>query len=213
MASVRLRARPGIVAAMRPSSLLAAALGVVACAACAGDVPAKPDARPDVGPKPEVVLSTTLGELVVRLEPVEMPITTENFLAYVDAGFYDGTLIHRVVPGWVIQGGGYTAGLAPKPAMAPIPLETSDRVTHVHGAISMARTSDPDSATSQWFIVDARGAEPPPQRQLDGQYAAFGVLIEGDDVLAAITAVTTGSAGELDDVPVTEITVTAATRR
>ncbi len=181
--------------------------------ACAGEPEIAPDARPDVGTKPEVVLATSLGDLVVRLEPVEMPITTANFLAYVDAGWFDGTLIHRVDPDWVIQGGGYTTGLAAKPAMAPIALETSDRVPHVHGAISMARTSDPDSATTQWFIVDWPHTSPPVQAQLDGAYAAFGNVIEGLDVLAAITAVATGSAGGLDDVPLAEITVTSATRR
>jgi peptidyl-prolyl cis-trans isomerase A (cyclophilin A) len=181
--------------------------------ACTGEVPAAPDARPDDGPKPEVVMATSLGDLVVRLEPVEMPITTANFLAYVDAGWYDGTLVHRVDPDWVIQGGGYTTGLVPKTAMDPIPLETSDQVPHVHGAISMARTSDPDSATSQWFIVDWTSAGTPPHGQLDGEYAAFGNVIEGLDVLAAITAVSTGTVGELDDVPIEEITVTSVTRR
>lgn len=183
-------------------------------AACSdpGNVTA-PDAMPDVDDKPEVVLSTTLGDLVVRLEPVEMPITTGNFLSYVDAGWYDGTLIHRVVPDWVIQGGGYTTGLAPKAGEPPIALETSDLVRHVHGAISMARTRDRDSATSQWFIVDWTGAGTPPQAQLDGDYAAFGILIEGFDVLAEITAVPTGPMGGLENVPVTEITVTSAARR
>jgi len=182
-------------------------------AACTGEVPARPDARPDDGPATEVVLATSLGDLVVRLEPVEMPITTANFLAYVDAGWYDGTLIHRVEPDWVIQGGGYTTGLVAKTAMDPIALESSDLVPHVHGAISMARTSDPDSAASQWFIVDWPHATTPPQRQLDGEYAAFGVVIEGLDVLAAIAAVPTGSAGGLDNVPTTEVTVISATRR
>jgi peptidyl-prolyl cis-trans isomerase A (cyclophilin A) len=191
---------------------LAAMLFLFAACSDPGGVPA-PDAMPDVGDKPEVVLATSLGDLVVQLEPVEMPITTGNFLSYVDDGWYDGTLIHRVEPDWVIQGGGYTTGLAPKAADPPIVLETSDQVRHVHGAISMARTSDPNSATTQWFIVDWTGAGTPPQAQLDGDYAAFGILIEGFDVLAEITAVSTGSAGGLDNVPVTEITVTSARRR
>src|SRR5688572_10103180 len=122
---------------------LRAIVALLLFGACTGEVPAAPDARPDDGSGPEVVMATSLGDLVVRLEPVEMPITTANFLAYVDAGWYDGTLIHRVEPDWVIQGGGYTTGLVPKAAMDPIPLETSDQVLHVHGAISMARTSDP----------------------------------------------------------------------
>ena len=163
---------------------------------------------------PVVVMETTLGDLVVQLDPVNMPITTANFLAYVDSGFYDGTLIHRVVDDWVIQGGGYAPGLVPLTPMAPIPLETSPLVSHVHGAISMARTMDPNSATSQWFIVDWPATGTPPQpMQLDGQYAAFGVLIEGFDVLEMITQVMTGTSGGLMDVPVTEIVVTAAYRR
>jgi len=132
----------------------------------------------------------------------------------VDTGFYDGTLVHRVDDGWVIQGGGYTSGLTPKAPGAPIVLETSPNVSHVHGAISMARTSDPDSATSQWFIVDWPATGTPPQPgQLDGQYAAFGIVIEGLDVLAAISEVATTSAGGLDDVPVTEVVMTSAHRQ
>jgi cyclophilin family peptidyl-prolyl cis-trans isomerase len=188
------------------------AIAVVAlvAAACGGDGGSSPDA----GGRPEVVLSTTMGDLVVELRGDVMPVTTSNFLGYVDAGFYDGTLIHRVVDDWVIQGGGYTTGLSPKPGGAPIPLETSPEVSHVHGAISMARTSDPDSATTQWFIVDWPDQGTPPQpAQLDGGYAAFGVLVEGFDVLAAITQVATTTVAPLQDVPVDEIVVTSARRR
>src|SRR5687768_13666236 len=102
---------------------LAVVLLLLAACSDPGSVPA-PDAMPDVEDKPEVVLATSLGDLVVRLEPVEMPITTGNFLSYVDDGWYDGTLIHRVEPDWVIQGGGYTTGLAPKAGDPPITLET-----------------------------------------------------------------------------------------
>lgn len=185
--------------------------------ACGGDSPADPDAAPSAdadGTKPIVVLSTTLGDLVLQLEPGEMPITTANFLSYVDAGWYDGTLVHRVEDDWVIQGGGYTSGLAPKTPNAPIDLETSSNVTHVHGAISMARTSDPNSATTQWFIVDWPETGTPPQPgQLDGDYAAFGVLIEGFDVLAAMTQVPTSTVDTLQSVPDTEIVVSSAARR
>jgi cyclophilin family peptidyl-prolyl cis-trans isomerase len=163
---------------------------------------------------PEVVLETTMGSLVVRLAESEMPTTTANFLAYVDSDFYDATLIHRVVQDWVIQGGGYSSGLVSKTPNAPIPLETSSNVKHVHGAISMAHSSDPDSATSQWFIVDwPDSADSRQPSELDGQYAAFGVLIEGFDVLEAISQVETQSTGGLDDVPVTEILVSSARRR
>jgi peptidyl-prolyl cis-trans isomerase A (cyclophilin A) len=162
----------------------------------------------------EVVLETTLGNMVVRLADAEMPVTTANFLTYVDSGFYDDTLVHRVIDDWVIQGGGYSSGLVPKSPNPPIVLETSSAVGHVHGAISMARTSDPNSATSQWFIVDwPTNGTPPQPAQLDGQYAAFGIVIEGLDVLEAITQVTTGSQGGLTDVPAVEVLVTAARRR
>lgn len=186
-------------------------------AACGGDPSADPDAAPTAdadGTAPVVVVSTSLGDLVVRLAHDEMPITTANFLSYVDEGWYDGTLIHRVEDDWVIQGGGYTSGLTAKTRRAPISLETSAQVSHVHGAISMARTSDPNSATTQWFIVDwPEDGTPPQPGQLDGEYAAFGVLIEGFDVLAAITQVSTGTVDTLQNVPDTEIVVTSAARR
>jgi cyclophilin family peptidyl-prolyl cis-trans isomerase len=188
---------------------LAVLAGLVSLAACGDDGPAvDPDA-----PKPVVVMATRFGDLVVELEAAEMPRTTANFLAYVDAHWYDGTLIHRVDADWVIQGGGYTTGLTPKPAMDPIDLETSARVPHVHGAISMARTADPDSATSQWFIVDWPHASDGPQPQLDGAYAAFGNVIEGLDVLDLITGEPVHTVGALENVAVSEIVVTTATRR
>ena len=202
------------------SSLPIALLTSLACLSGCGGSPADDpiDAAPAVidaaAGNPIVVLETTMGNLVVELFPEHMPITTANFLAYVDADFYDGTLIHRVDDDWVVQGGGYSSGLSEETPGAPIVLETSAAVSHVHGAISMARTSEPDSATSQWFICDWPESGTPPQpAQLDGSYAAFGVLIEGFPVLAAIAAVATSSQGALDDVPVTEIVVTSASRR
>lgn len=164
---------------------------------------------------PTVVLETTMGTMVVKLARSEMPITTANFLTYVDTGFYDGTLVHRVVDGRVIQGGGYTSGLTRETPGAPIQLETSDLLSHVHGAISMARfLDDPDSATSQWFIVDwPEQGSPPQPEDFDGKFAAFGLVIEGLDVLAAISDVATTSTGGLDDVPITEIVVTSAHRQ
>lgn len=166
------------------------------------------------GADPVVVLETTLGNLVVRLAAAEMPRTTQNFLDYVDSGFYDGTLVHRVIDDWVIQGGGFTSGLKSKPTRAPIALETSPQVKHVHGAISMARTNDPDSATSQWFLCDwPKDTMPRQPASLDGKYAAFGVLIEGFDVLEKITRVMTVSRPPFADVPAQEIVVTRARRR
>ncbi|WP_434425709.1 peptidylprolyl isomerase [Nannocystis pusilla] len=125
------------------------------------------------GDAPRIRISTTLGDMVVQLDAVNAPITTANFVHYVETGFYDGTIFHRVIDGFVIQGGGLLPDLSSKPTDPPIPLEVSPALTHVDGAISMARTNDPNSATSQFYICDG------PQDFLDGQYAAFGVLVEG----------------------------------
>ncbi|MFH0903342.1 MAG: peptidylprolyl isomerase [Pseudomonadota bacterium] len=204
-----------------PLSLLAAGASA-AGAGCAQDEEnnstvdaAIVDSQPvDSNSHPVVVMETTMGNLVIQLEAELMPQTTANFLQYVDSGFYDGTLIHRVIDDWVIQGGGFSSGLVAKTANAPIALETNKLVTHVNGAISMARTNDPNSATSQWFIVDwPKTGTPPQPSQLDGNYAAFGVLIEGFDVLEAITKVATGKSDVHSDVPQTEIVVQSAHRR
>jgi cyclophilin family peptidyl-prolyl cis-trans isomerase len=168
------------------------------------------DAGPDVAAaKPVVELETSLGTLAIELEPELMPITTANFLSYVDAGFYAGTIIHRVLPNFVIQGGGYEPGLLKKPTQPPIVLETHPELTHVYGAISMARTTDPNSATSQFFVVNA----PAGAHGLDGDYAAFGIMIEGKAVLDSISAVQTSSQGGHADVPVEDVLVLSAKRR
>ncbi len=159
--------------------------------------------------KPRVRISTSMGDMVIELEPDLMPITTSNFLAYVDDGFYSNTIIHRVIPDFVIQGGGFTSGLTSKPATRPaIQLETSAEVLHDYGAISMARTNDPNSATTQFFVVNS----PTGASSLDGQYAAFGHMIEGNAALDAISAVMTGTQGQFEDVPVQEVVVTSITR-
>lgn len=159
--------------------------------------------------KPVVEIETSMGMMAIELEPDKMPITTANFLSYVDDGFFAGTIIHRVIPDFVIQGGGYEAGLVPKATKPPIVLETHPDLKHVYGAISMARTTDPNSATSQFFIVNAPGGA----SNLDDQYAAFGNLIEGGAVLDAISGVATETQGTFDDVPVQDIVVTSAKRR
>ncbi|PCC73930.1 Peptidyl-prolyl cis-trans isomerase (rotamase)-cyclophilin family [Nannocystis exedens] len=159
---------------------------------------------PCEGEAPRIRLSTTMGDLVVQLDAVNAPLTTANFLHYVESGFYDGTIFHRTIDDFVIQGGGLLPDLSTKPTDPPIPLETSPALTHVDGAISMARTNDPNSATSQFFLCDG------PQHFLDGDYAAFGVLVEGFDVLAAIAAVPTASENGYDDVPVTDVIVNSA---
>jgi cyclophilin family peptidyl-prolyl cis-trans isomerase len=185
---------------------------LIACGESGGDRATDAQSAPDAkaAAHPIVVMETTMGTLRVQLDREHEPITTANFLHYVDEHFYDGTLVHRVIDGWVIQGGGYVPGLVPKPADAPaIPLEVNPADSHVNGAISMARTADPGSATTQWFLVDwPKTGTPPQPAQLDGRYAAFGVLTQGFDVLDAISQVATSSRGGLDNVPVMDVVVT-----
>ena len=150
-----------------------------------------------------------MGTMSFELDPAHMPITTANFLSYVDDGFYDGTIFHRVIPDFVIQGGGFTSGLVAKSTKPPIKLETSPDVVHDYGVISMARTSNPDSATSQFFVVNNKTGS----HSLDGQYAAFGHVIAGTDVLDAISQVATQSVSGFDDVPVTDVVIDSAKRR
>ena len=164
---------------------------------------------------PVVALETTLGEIVLQLDPVAAPITTENFLAYVESGFYDGTddlgstIFHRVVPGFVIQGGGLTDTLSGKATMPPIVNESGNGLSNVRGAIAMARTSDPDSARSQFFInvADNLGLDNPPG------YAVFGAVIEGMEVVDAIVSVETSTVGNHQNVPIEPIYILSASVR
>ena len=158
---------------------------------------------------PVIEMDTSLGKMVFELDPKNMPGTTANFLAYVDAGFYTNTIIHRVVPDFVIQGGGYSSGLVAKSANPPIKLEISPAVLHDYGALSMARTSDPDSADTQFFVVNAKAGA----HNLDGNYAAFGKMLEGSAVLDAISGVTTQTQSGLANVPVTEVVVKSVVRK
>jgi cyclophilin family peptidyl-prolyl cis-trans isomerase len=151
------------------------------------------------GEAPYVLLATSLGDMIVQLDALNAPVTTANFLAYVESGFYDGTIFHRVVKGFVIQGGGFTPDLMQKPTDPPIPLETNPALTHVDGAISMARTDDPNSATAQFYLCDG------PQPFLDGQYAAFGVLVDGFPVRDAIADVAVGAENGFVEVPIEDV--------
>ncbi len=161
----------------------------------------------------QVVMETTLGTIVIELYPDESPVTVANFLAYVEAGFYDGTdglsptVMHRVIPGFVIQGGGLTAELANKATMPPIVNEFGNGPTNLRGTLSMARTNDPDSATSQFFVnvVDNGGLDTPPG------YAVFGEVVQGMDVVDAIVAVETTTSGPYSDVPVRPVVITSVT--
>lgn len=160
---------------------------------------------------PKVKLSTSMGDIVVQLDPAKAPKTVENFLSYVKDKTYDGTVFHRVIDGFMIQGGGYTADLIPKPTRAPIELEAKNGLKNDNYTIAMARTGNPNSATSQFFINVKDNAmlnAPNP----DGHgYAVFGKVVSGTDVVDKIKAVPTGNKGPHQNVPTTPVTITSAT--
>ena len=158
---------------------------------------------------PQVELKTTEGNITIQLRPDIAPKTVDNFLAYVRDGFYEGTIFHRVIPGFMIQGGGYQKTLNKKETRAPIALETSKSARNLRGTITMARTNDPDSATSQFFInlVDSRSLDAGVR---GAGYAVFGDVTEGMGVVDAIAGMPTASRGFMNDVPVTPVIIQSA---
>ncbi len=133
----------------------------------------------------KVRFETNMGTFVVALYPDKAPKTVDNFMKYVQGGFYDGTIIHRVVRGFVIQGGGYTPDGTPKQTLPPIPNESDNGLSNLRGTIAMARTQDPDSATSQFYINTADNTRLDYQNGKPG-YTVFGKVIEGMDVIDKI---------------------------
>ena len=159
---------------------------------------------------PRVAVETTQGRIVLELAPKEAPKTVENFLTYVKAGHYDGTVFHRVIPTFMIQGGGFSADMTERPTRAPIPLESRNGLKNERGAVAMARRSDPNSATAQFFInvVDNPRLDYP---SFDGNgYAVFGKVVEGMDVVDKIREVPTGSRGGHQNVPESPVTIKSA---
>ena len=165
-------------------------------------------ARAETSPRVELV--TSLGTIEVQLDPQRAPKTVANFLQYVKSGFYGGTIFHRVIPGFMIQGGGFTPDMQQKPTQPPIPLESQNGLKNLRGTIAMARTANPNSATSQFFInlVDNPALDYP---QPDGHgYAVFGQVIKGMDVVDRIAKVPTQDAGPYQNVPVTPVVIKQA---
>lgn len=161
----------------------------------------------------KVQLKTTLGEMVIELDDKAAPITVKNFLEYVSDDFYTGTIFHRVIKDFMVQGGGLTKELKSKPgARQPIVNEASNGLKNDRGTIAMARTSDPDSATNQFFINhkdnDFLNYQGPSPDKIG--YAVFGKVVEGLDVVDAIAAVKTGRKGYYDDVPSEPIEILSA---
>jgi len=208
-----------------------AALGLVLTTGCGGgsppppaeepaEVPAPPapaeeeepaaeDVPAPTGANPMVEMRTSLGTMTIELYPDKAPKTVANFLQYVRDGFYDGTVFHRVISSFMIQGGGFTPDMAEKSTRAPIENEAANGLKNVRGSIAMARTGDPHSASSQFFIntvdnpfLDFTGAT------VQGYgYAVFGQVVAGLETLDAIRKVSTASRGGHDDVPVSPVVI------
>jgi peptidyl-prolyl cis-trans isomerase A (cyclophilin A) len=159
-----------------------------------------------------VALTTSLGRMVIELDGEKAPVSTENFLQYVDDEFYDGTIFHRVIPNFMIQGGGFTRTMQQKPTRGGIVNEARNGLKNRRGTIAMARTGDPNSATSQFFInvVDNQNLDHP---SFDGHgYAVFGRVVEGMDTVDAIRNVSTRPRGGHENVPVDTVVILSARR-
>lgn len=159
---------------------------------------------------PIVIMETNLGPIEIELNPEQAPITVENFVDYTNKGFYDGTIFHRVIPGFMAQGGGFEADMSQKPTSAPIKNESNNGLKNKRGTIAMARTSAPNSATSQFFInlVDndfLNGASSKPG------YTVFGEVINGMEIVDKMAKIPTGRSGYHGDVPNETITIKSVT--
>lgn len=164
---------------------------------------------------PVVVIETSMGTITIELFKDQAPVSTGNFLQYVRDGFYPGTVWHRVVPGYVIQGGGFTADLTEKPTRPPIQNEATNGLANRRGTVAMARTRALRSATSQFYInlannaqLDHRGFSP----EVFG-YAVFGRVLDGMDVVDRIGAVKTGMKDGMDDVPLEPVLIKSVTEK
>ncbi len=160
----------------------------------------------------KVRLATSLGDIVLQLDAAKAPRTVDNFVQYVKAGHYDGTIFHRVIDNFMIQGGGFSPDMKEKPTRAPIPLEARNGLVNLRGSVAMARTMAPDSATAQFFINVADNAFLDAAHARDGNgYAVFGKVVEGMDVVERVKAVPTASKGMFQNVPVQAIVIMRAT--
>ena len=161
----------------------------------------------------KVLLETSAGALTIELDAERAPQSTANFLAYVKAGHYDGTVFHRVIKGFMVQGGGFEPGMKQKPTQAPITNEADNGLKNKRYTLAMARTGDPHSATAQFFIntVDNGFLDHTAKSAQGWGYAVFGRVVEGTDVVDKIEAVRTGRKGFHDDVPLEDVRIERAT--
>ena len=188
-----------------------AVLGFIALpimfAAC--DTSKKGASNQGKGDNPVVLFSTNQGDIKVKLNRDAAPITVENFIGYVNDGFYDGVIFHRVIPRFMVQTGGFTPDMKQKTTKAPIKNEADNGLRNSRGTLSMARTSDVDSATSQFFI-NVNDNKFLDNGEKDFGYAVFGEVIEGMDVVDKIVAVKAGTVGYFSDVPQESIVINSA---
>jgi cyclophilin family peptidyl-prolyl cis-trans isomerase len=187
--------------------MLVAAVALASiCPGCAGEEAEQPSGNP------AVVFSTTLGDITIELYPEQAPTTVQNFLEYVNAKFYDGTIFHRVIPGFVIQGGGMDPSMQKKETRPPIKNEAANGIKNTRGTVSMARTSVVDSATSQFFISlkDNTSLDHRDTTARGYGYAVFGTVVAGMDVVDKIAKVQTTTRAGHRDVPAEAVIVTSA---
>ena len=204
------------------SKWMFAALGLMMTMGCGGGSPPPaeepapaeekspaPPAPTSTGTNPMVEMRTSLGTMKVELYPDKAPKTAENFLQYAREGFYDGTVFHRVISGFMIQGGGFTPDMSEKETRAPIENEASNGLKNVRGSLAMARTGDPHSASSQFFIntVDNPFLDFTAETVQGFGYAVFGQVVEGLETLDAIKKVSTGNRDGYDDVPMNLVVI------
>jgi cyclophilin family peptidyl-prolyl cis-trans isomerase len=188
--------------------LVRASMGIWALLiAFAGAFPAAAQAQST----PTVRISTSEGDIVVRLFPDKAPITVENFLKYVDSGHYDGTIFHRVIPDFMIQGGGFLPDLTEKETGAPILNESSNRLHNTRGTIAMARTANPDSASAQFYINQRNNPALDWTPGREG-YTVFGEVVMGQSVVDSIAYVPTQETERLSDVPVEPVMIISVRR-
>ena len=156
-----------------------------------------------------IIMRTTHGDITLELDTEKAPKTCENFIAYAKDGFYDGTIFHRVIDNFMIQGGGFEVGMNQKPCGSPIENEADNGLTNDNGTIAMARTMDPHSATAQFFInvKDNDFLNHTAKNSQGWGYAVFGKVTQGQDVVSKITAVATSSAGGHQDVPAEDVII------
>ena len=186
---------------MKRLSIIAIVLLTVAFSAAAGD-------------NPKVILETSKGKIVLELYADKAPLTVKNFLAYIDAEYYNNTIFHRVIPNFMIQGGGFTADMQKKKTRAPIRNEAANGLANLRGTIAMARTPDPHSASAQFFIntKDNDFLNYKSKSPQGWGYAVFGQVVEGMQVVDGISKVKTVTRGRFRDVPAVPVLITRAAR-